>query len=172
MVNIIFKSNQRSNASGNQSIILRGYVIKPSTVKYWTTIQFDNRISLCMYMLHYSIEGYSRWQSRKHTKRSTDGKVTLSCPPQPILLSLPVLTVSMICTCVYVYLYRHSMDHRSVQYCSYITISAFDIHCGSWPCVYGISTLYWPGPGRNKWIWQQFDSIPPTSEWWIEHADF
>lgn len=87
-----------------------------STVKYRTTIQFDNRISLCMYMLHYSIEGYSRWQSRKHTKRSTDGKVTLSCPPQPILLSLPVLPVSMICTCVYVYLYRHSMDHRSVHY--------------------------------------------------------
>lgn len=85
-----------------------------STVKYRTTIQFDNRISLCMYMLHYSIEGYSRWQSRKHTKRSTDGKVTVSCPPQPILLSLPVLPVSMICTCVYVYLYRHSMDHRSV----------------------------------------------------------
>lgn len=74
-----------------------------STVKFRTTIKFDYRISLCMYMLHYSIDGYSRWQSRKHTKRSTDGKVTLSCPPQPILLSLPVLPVSMICTCVYVY---------------------------------------------------------------------
>lgn len=93
----------------------------------------------------YTIDGYPRWQSRKHTKRSTDGKVILCCPPQPILLSLPVLPVSMICTCVYVhgpqicsvfniYVVR-TLQYQPSIYCTVI-------HCGSCPRVNSIRPNY------------------------------